>query len=362
MKVAILSINDLRHITMIKIYTEFFEANNIQYDIICTERYGDNPSFNNARIYFFRIPEMGSNKTKYRHFFMFRNYAISVLKKNKYDFVVSWGEYTSVLFSDYLIKQVSYSVNIRDVSFPSNPVFRSFFWTRLSKAVKHSCFSTWCAQRGQEFLPKHNYIIVLNQNKELVNGARKRKKLVDKGNPIHIGVVGYIRHIEASKRLMDCLRNDDRFVLQFFGTGAERLIDYANEIQMKNIEICGTFKPEETKSLLDKIDVLNVYYGDGREEFAMSLGSPIRYGYSSMLYIPAIVSPDTYLSERTTELNTAFTINNLSSFPDDFYEWYYSLVFEDFKTNCDIYNKEFDDSISRFHSICRDVFLSQKGV
>lgn len=347
---AILSLTDLRHITLIKIYTDYFDQENIPYDIICTSRYEDgNNSYRNADVYSYKASSVSDSKIKkLLKYIEFRNYAIKVLKENNYKFTIVWGEHTAVIFSDYLSNHGHYCVNIRDVGFWKFP----FYWKRLTQAVKSSDFSTWCAPRGVELLPPKDYVIVLNQNKELVSNARIEHSLVKTGNKLRIGVVGYIRHVEPTKKLMNVLKNDERFIVQLFGTGAEELAEYAKEIGMINIEIEGTFTPDKTAELLDRIDVINCYCGDGAVDNTIALGTPIRYGYSTCLYKPAIVSPNTYISDRTNELNIAFTINDMDTFGDDFYDWYYSLNFDEFKTGCEEFNRAFEESEIKLHKVC----------
>lgn len=349
-KVAILSLTDLRHVTMIKIYTDYFDKEGIQYDIICTARYADSETkYRDATVYSYRASEISaSNATKMLKYIEFRKYAISVMKKNRYAYTVVWGEHTAAIFSSFLKKYGPYCVNIRDVGFWKLP----FYWKSLCNAVTHSDFSTWCAPRGIELLPPHKYEIVLNQNKELVEGAEVRSSFVERDEKIHVGTVGYIRHIEPSKQIMKALCNDQRYVVQFFGTGSEKLKSYADEIGMKNIEIEGTFTPDKTANLLNRIDVINSFCGDGAKDVTIALGSPIRYGYSTCLYKPAIVSPNTYLSERTKELNIGFTVDNIETMADQFYQWYHSLGFEQFKASCEKYNRDFVRSEKNLNDVC----------
>lgn len=349
-KVVILSLDDIRHITMINIYTDYFEEHNIPYDIICLNRYNEpETKYKSATVYSYKGSNINDSKVKkFISYVKYRRFAINKLRRNNYGYIVVWGERTASVFSDYLIKCNSYCVNIRDIGFPTIKVF----FNRLKKAIDYSDFSTWCAPRGNEYLPKHDYIIVLNQNKNLVKDANKEDALVGKNEPIRIGTIGYIRHIEPSKQLMKAFCNDRRYIIQFYGTGAEKLADYANEIGMKNIDIRGTFNAEETAELLNKTDVINSFCGDGKTDITIAIGSPIRYGYSTLLYKPAIVSPNTYISDKTKKLNIGFTVESFASLPDDFYNWYHSLKFEEFKVNCDRFNKEFEDSIDNLHIVC----------
>ena len=293
--------------------------------------------------------------TKLMYFLKFRQFAIGIMKKNHYDFIIVWGENTAVLFADYLKKHRKYCVNIRDSVFSKMP----FFFSRLTKAVQCSTFSTWCAQTGQELLPKHDYIIVLNQNRKLLMSARKTEKLLQKNEVIRIGAIGAIRYIEDSKRLMNAVANDDRYVMQFFGNGSYELENYAKERGIKNVEFCGHFLPEETASLLDRIDVMNVYCGDGKDDVNITLGAPIRFGYGTFLYKPAIVSPNTRLSRVTKELKIGYTVEKLDIFADEFYEWYHQVNFDEFIKGCDVYNDEYERGFAKLYEQC-DYYIKNK--
>ena len=349
-KVAILSVTDIRHITMIKIYTDYFRSRNINYEIICSERYNDEKiGYEGVKLHLSRVAGHEASKArKLIDYLKFRYFALKVLQDNNYKYIVVWNELTMALFSDYLKNHGKYCANIRDITFSRLPFFRA----RIDQCVQNSDFSTWCAQRGVEYLPRHDYVIVLNQNKKIVEGAMENTGFKTRGDKIRIGVVGYIRHIEGSKEFMFAFCNDNRYILQFFGNGSEYLKDYAVKIGMKNIETEGAFRPEETAKFLDRMDVINAYIGDGKLHIEQALGSPIRYGYSTCLYKPAIVSPNTFLSEKTRTLNIAYTADDLWNLADGFYEWYHSLDFDEFKKGCDVYNHEFETSIKNLHKIC----------
>ena len=349
-RVVILALDDLRHITMSRIYTDFFDEKGILYDIICMDRYDHTGSKNACdNIYSYKGTNVSDSKIKKLiNYFNYRRYAISVIKKNKYKYIIVWGERTATVFSDFLIAHKPYCVNIRDLWFPK----LSLILNRFQHAVDNSDFSTWCAPKGQEYLPKHDYVIVYNQNKSLVNGVNPAKCFVKKGEPIHIGAIGYIRHLEPAKQIMKAFCNDKRFIVQFFGTGSEQLNSYANELKMKNIEIVGSFKPEQTASLIQRIDIVNCYCGNGSQDKTIAIGTPIRYGYSTMLYKPAIVSPNTYISEKTNKLNIALTFDEDNNFPSRLYEWYHNMEFTSFVTRCNEFNDEISDTLLDFQQVC----------
>ena len=356
-KIAILGVADLRHMTMMSIYTDYFNKNSIEYEIICSERYKDSQiEYEGKRVY--KFPMVGNETkkiTKLLFFLRFRQFAIDILKEQQYDFIIVWGENTAVLFEDYLKKHGRYCVNIRDSVFSKMP----FYFSRLTKAVQNSSFSTWCAQTGQELLPRHNYIIVLNQNRKLLRNAQKTKKLRQGNEVIRIGAIGAIRYIEENKKVMFELANDERYMIQFFGNGSDELRVCAEENNIKNVEFCGHFLPEQTATLLNKIDVMNVYCGDGKDDVNITLGAPIRFGYATYLYKPAIVSPNTRLSRVTKELNIGYTVEKMDGFADEFYEWYHKISYETFVKGCDVYNKEYEQGFNNLYEQC-DRFIRNK--
>lgn len=349
-KVVILSLDDLRHITMIKMYTDYFLKKGISFDIICMNRYNEEfVNYEGARVYSYHGTKVVDSKfKKLKNYLNYRKYAISTIKNNHYGYIVVWGERTAVVFSDFLRTHQPYCINIRDISIPKIP----FIFNRFDNAVKYSDFSTWCAPKGLKNLPKHEYIIVLNQNKSLVEGAKKATAFINPGTPIRIGTIGYIRHKDSAKEIIDAFCNDERFVIQFFGTGSEELGEYAYSIGMRNIEIIGTFDADKTGELLDKIDVINAYCGDGKFNKKIAVGPPIRYGYSSLLYKPAIVSPNTYIASKTKKMNIAMIAKDFDTLPDRFYKWYHSLDFKDFKGKCDLLNSEYEKTVDRLYKVC----------
>ena len=350
-KVAILSVTDLRHITMIQIYTDYFFKKGIVYDIICSDRYGTGTlQYDDARVFSVQIPDHDAGKLdKLAGYLFFYKFAKKIIESQNYGLVVLWNERTAALFSDFIIKsKIPYCVNIRDIWNPMLPVVRN----RLRAAVRFSMFSTWCATKGLQLLPEGNYIVVLNQNIKAVKQAKKNTGLRKKNEPIRIGVVGNIRHIKESKALMCAVNGDDRYILQFFGSGASKLKKYAERIGMTNIEAEDSFTFDETGEYLNRIDVINVYTGFGKNRINESLYIPIRFGYSTGLYKPAIVSPNTYLSKLARDLNVGYTVDTIDNFADDFYSWYYSLDFGSFRNKCDVMNNRFSRSIREFEEMC----------
>ena len=119
-KILILSVADLRHMTCASSYCEFFEKNNIPFDIICTDRY-EEKAFFDYKCSIFRFPwRLSAKASKLQKVHLFVNFyfwAKRFIKENQYRFVVVWNENTALLFGHFLKKKYKgrYAVNVRDL-------------------------------------------------------------------------------------------------------------------------------------------------------------------------------------------------------------------------------------------------------
>ena len=82
-KVAVLSVGDYRHITLISKYTSYFDSHNICYDVICTDRYDDKSNRDHVIQYVFR--NENSKVGKIKAFLVFHRWASKIIIDNGYD-------------------------------------------------------------------------------------------------------------------------------------------------------------------------------------------------------------------------------------------------------------------------------------
>lgn len=117
-KVAILSSVNIKHMSLISLYTEVLKRKNIEYDIIYMDKYDEDEEFECSTKYRYvnvinrRWPAI-FKKIKYM---MFVPYARKILNRNKYDFVIVWNDVAIFMFANYLSRKYKgkYSLNVRD--------------------------------------------------------------------------------------------------------------------------------------------------------------------------------------------------------------------------------------------------------
>lgn len=343
-KICILSTVNIKHMTMLSIYTEYLERNNIEYDIIYIDKYQEKENINAKNIYSYelKINREWSMPRKLIKYYGFKNYAKEIIKNNKYDFIIVWNSFTAFMFSGFLSKKYKdkYCINIRDYAYEKYlPVY-----VKIKQVIKNSSFTTISSDGFRQFLPKHEYITVHSLNKKILKNCKPKNELRKKGEPIRITFIGYVRFFENDKKLIDALGNDDRFIVQFFGEGSQVLESYAKEKKYSNIICKGRFDPSQTQDLLKEADIINNLYGIG--DIALDTALSIKLYYAVHLNIPILVFKGTYMEEISQRYGIGYAIDEheISKIGDGIFEWYYKLEKEDIKNKCKKFECEIDKS------------------
>lgn len=333
MKICILSIVNIKHMSLISLYTSFLENNSIDYDIIYVDKYNEKEPINAKNIYRFpiHIDRKWSKLRKLYEYWGFKKYAQEIINTQNYDFVIVWRTETAILFSNFLYKRMKgkYCINIRDYCMEKNLLI----YKKVKKVISGAKFTTLSSEGFKTFLPKEEYITVHSYNETVLESINTKKQLVSLDKPINICFIGYVRFFDIDKRLIDALGNDSRYNIQFFGEGSQYLKSYAEERKIYNIEFVEGFRVEDTVKLLNKADVINNLYGFN--DIALDTAISTRYYYSLHLNIPILVFKNTFMEELSTKIGIGYpTTGDFSRLGDEFYEWYHSLNTKILRENC----------------------------
>lgn len=350
-KVAILSLGDYRHITMISKYTAYFDNRNIEYDIICTNRYMN--SIPREKVVSLDIYEQQNSRLlKYASFIKFRNWAIERTDNGNYDFIVVWNENTALLFWDYLVSKYStrYCINIRDVDFLNQRILNIF----RKIAIERSLFSTYCSTTKLDFPSGYRYIIMRSVNVSILKECPKRTALRMINEPIRIVYLGKVRFFEANRKIIEAFGNDNRYEIWFIGVGSEKMKTVAQ--LYNNVYLKGSYEPEETARYLENADVIDSYFGESVLGYERM--SSIRYMYAPYLRIPVIVGMNTNMEYEASEYGFAYSFNDScgKETADSFYKWYHSLSFKDFAERCDSFCNKIEQSEFEFYEMLDRTF------
>ncbi|GKU27229.1 hypothetical protein CFOLD11_40560 [Clostridium folliculivorans] len=338
-KICILSTVNLKHMTLISLYTDYFDIKDIKYDIICVDKYGnyEKNNANNFYAYNLKIERDWPKYKKIIEYIKFKNYAQSIMEENQYDFIIVWNTYTALLFNRFLRKRMKnkYCFNIRDYAHEKNKIVFKLVRSLINKAA----FTTISSKGYRKFLPEGKYITIHSFNKSILSKCmpKERKELGKK--PIRISFIGYVRFFDIDKRFIDAFGNDSRFKIQYYGEGSKELEKYAIDKGYLNMEFRGRFEPQETENFINNTDVINNLYGVGK--IALDTAISIKTYYAAYMRMPILVFDNTFMKDITTKYNFGYAVKeDMSNLANNFYEWYSKYDFEKLAIGCNNFIKE----------------------
>ncbi len=352
-KVCILSAVNIKHMSLISLYTEKLKSWGIDFDIIYMDKYGEDEFFPAKHKYVY-TNIVNPKLPKYIRglkYFKFISFAKRILEENEYDFIIVWNDVAIFLLGTYLAKhwKGKYCLNIRDYCHQKfKPIYNIF-----KKAIENSAFTTLSSPGYEKFLPQYDYIHMNSLNEEVLKKCTVRQGLRDPKEKIRLTFVGNVRFLEINRRLLQIFKNDDRFELHFYGTHAEILEEFAKENEIKNAVFGGSFPVEDTYKYIDKIDIVNNLYGHGNlsVDFALS----IKLYYAVYCKVPILVEPGTYMEQITKQYGIGFVVDELTDdLNDRLYSWYRNLDFDMIKIKTDIALKDILANNKKFESVLQD--------
>lgn len=308
--------------TLISLYTDILKQNEIDYDFIYVDKYNINEKndANNVFKYIISIEKNNSNLKKAIKYAGFIKFAKNIIRDNNYDLLIVWGSGTGYLLNRFLANdwKEKYIYNIRDYGYENRKII-SILQNRI---VKNSLFTTISSKKFLDFLPSSSKYIFVNS----INPKMARELLSSNGKKttskaIRICFIGYIRFIENDKKLLLALKNDSRFIVQYFGAKSDILKRFAEENSINNAEFIDSFDSSQTSELLMKADVINNLYGN--KDTALDTAVSIKYYYSILLNLPILVWKNTYMEEITKDFPGVFVFDgNYDGLNDKLYDWY----------------------------------------
>lgn len=155
-----------------------------------------------------------------------------------------------------------------------------------------------------------------------------------------------MRYIDENIKLINLFANDKRYILQYFGTGSEKIKDYCERKDIKNIKTFGRFKPEETIKFYEQTDIINNVYGNNLIGLTTALSNKLYY--SIKFKLPILVSKGTYMEKLTKKYGFSFTIKYDEKYPDILFKEYNEFL-----------NNKSDD---KFDLLWKEIMNDEKNV
>ena len=339
-KICILGATNIKHMTLSSLYTRELLSNGQPYDIIYVDRYNEIEPTDAENRYRFQleISREWSFVKKLMHYWKFRKYAIGIIKKNRYDFIIVWNEFTAFMFSDFLSKYYKgkYCVNIRDYNY--NNVF--LVQHRLKNAVRNASFSTISSERFLEFLPKEDYLFVHSYNESLLGNLEPVKEKRAKGEKIRVLFIGRMSYPESKVKTIHALGNDKRFEFWLVGAGCGEYVHIVEENGYDNIIIKDSFKPSDTSKYLENADV--IFSLNKESEVFSDVLLPIKLYYAIKKQVPILAYKSSYTFEYADKLGIAIGVadKEIANVGDIIAERYEEMEQKQIRHGCESAMKE----------------------
>ncbi|MCM3709212.1 hypothetical protein [Sporosarcina luteola] len=349
-KICILSAVNIKHMSLISLYTEKLNKKNIPFDIIYMDKYGIEESISAENKYVFKniIRKKDNVFKKTIQYFRFKKFATPILEENNYDFIIVWNDVAIFMFAKYLSRKWrnKYCLNIRDYAKQDNFLLTN----RYKKVIENSAFATISSEGFKEFLPSYNYVHVHSLNPEFIP-VTDRNKFTLKRTPLKITFIGNIRFLDVNRNLLDIFKNDDRFILAYFGINANELRKYSEEKCINNVEFYDEFPVAETERFLRKMDLVNNLYGSNDKSLDYAISIKLYHGV--LTGSPILANKNTYSGKLVEELGIGIAIDKIDkNLPDTIFNWYERINPELFNENLE----KFKNKIKRDNEIFNQYF------
>ena len=359
-RVAILSCVNIKHMSLISLYTDILKREGVSFDVIYMDKYGEDEEIDCNQKYRFvnKINRNWPRIIKKFMYWMFKPWACRILKKNNYDFIIVWNDLAIFLFADFLSKNFKgkYCLNVRDNMYYDKSKYKKMF----ERCFSNSSFNTISSRGYLDILPSDaTYHPIHSLNLSVLKGMKIHTRMRTKDEKIRIGFIGYVRYFERNQKLLDCFANDPRYEVHYYGKCADVLKEYAEANSINNAVFYDSFPVSETAKYLENIDIMNNLYGNATLNVRKAIS--IKLFHSLYARIPILVNTDTYIGEVATTLGIGYYVTEFTDqFKDDLYQWYHSLNFDKLRSSCDEYLAKAMKENNEFETLVVDKISSLK--
>lgn len=329
--ITLIFIGDLKYCPYLRRYTERLEIVGAEYEVLLwarTDPPGDHPS----NYYYYESPaglQLGAF-AKLKAFNGYRKWVVSHLSKRKPDGIVLLSTLAGVMLFNHL-KSIPYIFDIRDYSLEH---IAPFYYIE-KKVIKGSYFTAISSRGFESFLPKHDYVMAHNFNRnDIIKGASFRPS-----KKIKIVWCGLVRFFDNQRLLIDAIKNDERFELYYHGDGPEvpKFIEYCKANKVNNVYLTGSYSGEKKYELIKDADILNnCYFAPGNLRLDRAISNKFYDGL--IIKRPQLVETDNYKAQLVEQLGVGLPIDfSNKNLADKIYDYYRSLDNSNFDEKCNLY-------------------------
>lgn len=269
---------------------------------------------------------------KIRNFLRYKRFAVGLIKREKFDFIIFMHSLPGVLIANLLIKKYKnrYIFDYRDSTYERFSPFKRV----IGRLVKYSYATFVSSDAFRKFLPKEEEGKIYTSHNLLLDSLNHRdekEKYGVKSDKIRIGFWGFIRHEDLNKEIIKKVAEDDRFELHYYGREqqtAKNLKIYVQSISAKNIFFHGEYKPEDRYQFVRQTDIIHNIYCD--DNMMLAMGNKF---YDGIIFrIPQLCMKGSFMGEQVEKYGVGRMCDPYDSqFLEVVYDYYRKLDKEVFK-------------------------------
>ncbi|NDI34880.1 glycosyltransferase family 4 protein [Chengkuizengella sediminis] len=316
--------------------SRYLKGNEFDYDIIYWNRDDINEKSNAQNIYSlnYSLSPEDSKFRKLKGYWIFKKFAERILREKDYDGVILLQTAAGVLLQSLLRRKYfkKYVLDIRDYTLEKYKLF----YTIEEKVIKASNMTVISSEGYKNFLPTSEYVVLHNNRLLDVNHVLKIRSRKNNKRKIVIAFIGYVNYQDQHKKLLNLLKNDNRFELHFIGKQAERLIPFCRENNIDNVKIEGQFPPENILNYYEDVDIIHNLYGNNTPVLDYALSNKLYF--AAEFRMPILVCSGTYMEKESKEYGFGYTFNmDNSNVADDLYDYYVNIDWLKINQGCNAF-------------------------
>ena len=300
--------------------------------------------------------------SKIRNFLRYKRFAVGVIKREKFDFIIFMHSLPGVLIANLLIKKYKnrYIFDYRDSTYERFLPFKRV----IGRLVKYSYATFVSSDAFRKFLPKEEEGKIYTSHNLLLDSLNHRDEKEKHGiesDKIRIGFWGFIRHENLNKEIIKKVAADERFELHYYGREqqtAKNLKIYTQSIGAKNIFFHGEYKPEDRYQFVRQTDIIHNIYCD--DNMMLAMGNKF---YDGIIFrIPQLCMKGSFMGEQVEKYGVGRMCDPYDSqWLEIVYEYYRKLNIENFMQRCEVLLERIRGQYLNLLDIIKDINLSAKN-
>ncbi|AIZ42296.1 glycosyltransferase family protein [Cellulophaga baltica] len=283
MKIALLFPNNKYTAPYLKYYTDILKKQEVEFDLYTWNRFNTEEE---------ECIAFNSNSSKRNpislivDYINFKKFIIKNLKNNNYDSIIVFSCQLGIFLQPFLKKKFKdkYILDIRDYSKTID-----YFKIRFKKLISNASKVFISSEGFKEWLPKEKeYVMSHNIDSQILsnNDIATSKKEYFTRKSLNIDTIGAIRDFESNMNIINTLKNNENFYLNFYGEGNATSLLRRNSENINNVYFHGYYKKKDELPLLKDTDFINIILNDNIQSKFLTSN---RLYLSALLKIPCII-------------------------------------------------------------------------